>query len=556
MLKIPYVPAAYPDEILASLLTRLVRYNGTGLWRSLLEDAGYGRRTISPFFATPMREDKLDKLLGAVGYSYPAMLRELSVMPFWLAFTSATEARHRINIDPASGKLTNLTTLGRRNALPGARYCPRCLVEDVTTYGEPYVHRSHQLPIATVCATHGVPLRFSCPSCEVTVLPLNRSLLRAPTLQCQCGHDLSIAEAPQSSSHQSFLRLSQFAANTLSCNEITWTGDKVRAVLEERAGIGRKNYRPAALSLLREAYGDVEQGLSTSTTVAISCSHAASLRLNLGTAIDQLKSPELCALLSAAGLTFEEFRQAAAGVKTTTTPLTKSASRLPLTLDQAQLEFERFEVESPGRAGALLLKRSPHLFWLLRIHGSALLRVHGYHYRPMPSAQADRDRIEWLLRQGGRVAKGGPWYRVLIRDKAWLKECIRERRSASTQHRKQATHQERIVALSRAVFSALRTEGRPSRIHAGLLARFVQISMHQAQSAIARSPSLQQLIESVNAGKDRRLAFWAARTLMDAGGSPSAQDVLLRAGLNTTRVNRQYCQRAIELLASHTSQEH
>jgi len=471
-------------------------------------------------------------------------------MPFWLAFTSATEARHRINIDPASGKLTNLTTLGHRNARPGARYCPSCLVEDITTYGEPYVHRSHQLPVATVCATHGVPLRFSCPACEVTALPLNRSLLRAPTLQCQCGHDLSIAGAPPSTSYQSFLRLSQFAADTLSSNQITWTGEQVRAVLEERVGIGRKNYRPAALSLLREAYGNVEQGPSTNTTVVISCSHAAALRLNLGTTIDQLRAPEFCALLSAAGLTFEKFRQAAAGIKATTTPLTKSASRLPLTLDQAQLEFERFEVESPGRAGALLLKRSPHLFWLLRIHGSAFLRAHGYHYRPMPSAQSDRDRIEWLLRQGGRVAKGGPWYRVSIRDKAWLEECIRERRSASTQRRKQATYQERIVALSRAVFSALRTEGRPARVHAGLLAKFVQISMHQAQSTIARSPSLQQLIKSVNAGKDRRLAFWAARSLIDAGESPSAKDVLLRAGLNTTRVNRQYCQQAIDSLPS------
>lgn len=556
MLRIPYVPAAYPDEILASLLTRLVRYNGTGLWRSLLEDAGYGRRTISPFFATPMREDKLDKLLDAVGYSYPAMLRDLSVMPFWLAFSCATSSRHPINIDPASGKLTKLTTLGRRNALPGARYCPSCLVEDATTYGEPYVHRSHQLPVATVCATHGVLLRFSCPACEVAVLPLNRSLLRAPILQCQCGHDLSIAEAPQSSSHQCFLRLSQFAADTLSSNEVSWTGDQVRSVLEERAGIGRKNYRPAAISLLREAYGDVDQGPSSSTTVTISCSHAAKLRLDLGTSIDRLRSPELCALLSATGLTFEEFRQAATYVKTTPTPPTKSASRLPLTLDYAQLEFERLAIDSPGRAGTLLHKRSKHLFWLLRIHGAAFLRAHGYHYRPMPSAQSDRDRIEWLLRQGGRVAKGGPWYRVFIRDKAWLDERIRERRGTSAQRRKLTTLQERIVALSRAVFSALRTEGRPARIHAGLLARFVLVTMHQAQSAIARSHSLQQLIESVNAGKDRRLAFWATKTLIDSGESPSAQDVLLRAGLNSTRVNRQFCQRAIELFASQANQEH
>jgi len=555
MLRIPYVPTAYPDEILASLFTRLVRHSGTGLWRSLLEHAGYGRRTISPFFATPMREDKLDRLLGAVGYSYPAMLRELSVIPFWLAFTNATDARYRINIDPAAGRLTELTRLGRMNAPPGARYCPNCLVEDLTTFGEPYVHRSHQLPVATVCATHGTPLRVSCPACEVTVLPLNRSLLRAPTLHCQCGHDLSIAVASSLGSQESYLRLSQFAADALSSTAITWTGEQVHAVLEQRTGVGRRNYRSAAISLLREAYGDVDQGPSTRTTVTVGCLHAEPLRLNLGSTIDALRSPELCALLSAAGLTFEEFKQAAASVKTTTTILKASASPLPLTLEQAQGEFETFEEKSLGRGGALLLKRSPHLFWLLRIHGSAILKAHGYDYRPIPTAQADRDRMEWLLRQGGRVARGGPWYRLLIRDPGWLEERSRERRSESCLRRKEGAHQERTIALSRAVFSALQTEERPARIHAGLLARFAQISMYQAQAAIARSPSLQQLIKSVNAGKDRRLAFWAAKTLLDAGQSPSASDVLLRAGLNTTRVNRQYCQEAIECLTSQAIRE-
>jgi hypothetical protein len=40
MLRIPYVPRPYQDETLGSLPTRLLLYNGAGLWRSLLEESG------------------------------------------------------------------------------------------------------------------------------------------------------------------------------------------------------------------------------------------------------------------------------------------------------------------------------------------------------------------------------------------------------------------------------------------------------------------------------------------------------------------------------------
>ena len=119
-------------------------HNGTGLWRSLLEETGYGRRTISPFFVPPMHEAKLAGLLDALGYTYPRMLRELTVLPFWLAFNQATCARFQIKFDASIGRRTKLTTLGHSHFPPGARYCPACLCDDIKDYGEPYLHRHHQ----------------------------------------------------------------------------------------------------------------------------------------------------------------------------------------------------------------------------------------------------------------------------------------------------------------------------------------------------------------------------------------------------------------------------
>lgn len=137
--------------------------------------------------------------------------------------------------------------------------------------------------------------------------------------------------------------------------------------------------------------------------------------------------------------------------------------------------------------------------------------------------------------------------RASIRDKAWLQSrtLAHPGNALTPLTPAQRVQRDRAVALSRAVFSVLRTEARPARVHAGLLARFVNISMCQAQHTIAHTPALQALISAINAGKDRRLAFWAARCFIEEGRSPSAIEVLVRAGLPAKRVNRQFCIEAI-----------
>lgn len=548
MLRIPYVPTAYPDEMLASLLTRLMLHNGPGLWRSLLEECGYGRRTISPFFGPPMQNAKLDKLLAALGYTYSRMLRELTVLPFWLSFNQATKVRSQVNFDAVGGPITELTRLGHAQFLPGARYCPSCLWDDIKAHGEPYVHRHHQLPVASVCTRHGVALRFACPACGITVMPFNRALLRPPALRCQCGQDLSRITVPPPERQQALLRLSRFAADALSCTEAPWTLEQVLTVLHERSEMVRESFKRGVRQLMQDAYGPPDKGRFRASTVMSWEDAGSSLRLKTGAGSTSLRAPEFCALLAATGLNFGEFRQAVNQVKVVATPAKSMSPRL-FTIKQARQEFERFERESPGQAATKLLRSSLSLFWLLRLRDSALMRAHGYPYpQPVPTVEADREKIEEVLRQGrSRATKVPAAVRASIRDQAWLQARI-QAQPASHAHRQtlaQRAQQEKAVALSRAVFSVLRTQARPARVHAGMLAKFVQISMHQAQHTIAQTPELQALIAAVNAGKDRRLAFWAARGFAEEGSFPSAQEVLLRAGLNTTRVNRQFCIEAI-----------
>lgn len=555
MLRIPIVPIAYPDELLASLLTRVMLYNGSGLWQSLLEESGYGRRTYSQFFGPPNQDAKLDKLLFALGYTYSRMLRELTILPFWQSFNQATSARRHINLDATKGPVTKLTCLGHTQFLWGARYCPACLRSDIEAHGEAYVHRQHQLPVASVCTEHGIALRVTCPACRTTVMPFNRSLLRPPALRCECGEDLSNpGELPQ---HQgALLRLSRFAADTLVCTEAPWTKEQVFAVLYERAGITSKKFKRDATQLVQAAYGVPDIYSGRTIPIMRGNETGLSLRLKAISSPSALHAPDYCALLAAAGLSFKEFRNAATQFEVK--PVPPKTFQRTFTITQARREYERLETESPGQGNKRLFNSSPRLYWLLRLNDSSFLKAYGIRFqRATPTLEADRESIELLLRQnGGRISRNqGARIRASIRDWVWLQSCdhAHTAQTSTSQAEAQRAEQERAVALSRAVFSVMRTRTRPTRVHAGLLAKFANLSMDQAMRTIAKTPALQALIAAVNAGKSRRQAFWAARSLIEEGQHLSAEKVLVRAGLPPTRVNRQFCIQGINCFTTSTA---
>jgi hypothetical protein len=95
---IPYIPNPYPDEILGYFFTRFVICNGTRVWQSLLEGAGYGHRTSSPFVGIPDSEPRFHRLLEALGTTYLDVLCRLTTLPFWLAFNGGGDSLNHIEI--------------------------------------------------------------------------------------------------------------------------------------------------------------------------------------------------------------------------------------------------------------------------------------------------------------------------------------------------------------------------------------------------------------------------------------------------------------------------
>jgi len=86
---------------------------------------------------------------------------EHSLFPYYGAFLPDGAWASWLTKLPQSGRgvFTSLGINASRVALPRAlRFCPACRTEDELRYGDPYWHRSHQVPGMLVCARHAEPL--------------------------------------------------------------------------------------------------------------------------------------------------------------------------------------------------------------------------------------------------------------------------------------------------------------------------------------------------------------------------------------------------------------
>ena len=151
-----FFPAPYPDEILYSVLCRYHTRCGTpnapqtnlALWgnrygkKIFLPDALEniarqiprganitaehlaGHTTILPLLKPFIPQRKYDDLLNSMKFGDPKIYNMIS-------FSKVFTQQHRY-----------------------LRYCPECVENDATIYGEPYWHRVHQLPGVYICPAH------------------------------------------------------------------------------------------------------------------------------------------------------------------------------------------------------------------------------------------------------------------------------------------------------------------------------------------------------------------------------------------------------------------
>lgn len=157
---LPFFTNPYPDELIYSAIARYHFYSGNIDCKDTLEELFQNRSVISSveigshFF-------QLSKHLGS-NYSVEGILVNNTLYPYYALFLSK-QRQQEILKDVAGDGRGLYTRLGivagsicRKD---GLYYCVECAKVDVDRYGEPYIHREHQLQGIHYCPHHELFLR-------------------------------------------------------------------------------------------------------------------------------------------------------------------------------------------------------------------------------------------------------------------------------------------------------------------------------------------------------------------------------------------------------------
>lgn len=160
---ISYMPQLLPDELLYSLLGRLVGYNALGGPRVCLELL-FGSKDVIPSIDLPTLIESLHHRLGSLSpcASADGIIDTGTIYPYHRPFLTIERHEAIRQILLRGGGKGLKTLLGRVANRFGAnlplQYCQECNEESIARHGVPYWRKSHQLPGVKCCATHRIDL--------------------------------------------------------------------------------------------------------------------------------------------------------------------------------------------------------------------------------------------------------------------------------------------------------------------------------------------------------------------------------------------------------------
>lgn len=162
-LHVPCMPSLLPDELLYSLLGRLVLLNALERPKFALRRLLGGHLALASVDLTTRLAQLHARLAGfAPAASAMDLLERSTLFPYHRAFLPLSRCKkveQALLHGPASG-LTSLMGLAANGfgAATQLRYCPQCAREDHHRHGTSYWHRAHHLPGVQVCRLHGLSL--------------------------------------------------------------------------------------------------------------------------------------------------------------------------------------------------------------------------------------------------------------------------------------------------------------------------------------------------------------------------------------------------------------
>ncbi|MBN1063614.1 TnsD family Tn7-like transposition protein [Clostridium botulinum] len=151
----------YKDELIYSTIARYHFYSGNVDYKDTIEEC-FGKRTMIATLEIGGNFEYLAKVLGK-RYSSDDLINKHTIMPYYEPFIDEQLKQKTIDEIKNKGSYSVYTRLG---IIAGAIckkdsifYCPECAKNDIADYGEPYIHREHQLEGILLCPHHGILLK-------------------------------------------------------------------------------------------------------------------------------------------------------------------------------------------------------------------------------------------------------------------------------------------------------------------------------------------------------------------------------------------------------------
>lgn len=157
MATIPVMTKPYPDELLYSWLHRLASLNGLYFYNFMLAyvmNSQTSAKTVFPF-----------DIRNGFDIFYKNAQLDVDEASLYLQMSTLSYECLAMEVGAQSKVVSNvfypfdLINTPANTFIDKANVCPDCLKEDILLYGEPYLHRAHQLSGVCKCHKHGTILR-------------------------------------------------------------------------------------------------------------------------------------------------------------------------------------------------------------------------------------------------------------------------------------------------------------------------------------------------------------------------------------------------------------
>lgn len=157
---LPFFTNPYPNELIYSAIARYHFYSGNLDYKDTLEEL-FGSRSVIPSVEIGSHFTILAEKLGS-RYSIENILANHTIYPYYALFLSKKRQLEIIQdvVNDGQGLYARLGMVaGSICRKDGLYYCASCTKGDLKQYGEPYIHREHQLQGINYCPHHEVPLK-------------------------------------------------------------------------------------------------------------------------------------------------------------------------------------------------------------------------------------------------------------------------------------------------------------------------------------------------------------------------------------------------------------